>query len=214
LHPASSALENILYPSSGTAWWLSDEDLSLPLRMGLLVSHPGNIMYGQFYGWNLQRFAQKALNEARFNARIHYHGYNATGAWGVDFSSQPFLDVINPSGGRKISVAEPLCAAQSRDLHLSNLVGSSKVRSQAKNMFLFLDALESAVRLLCAIALPESLFPEVTPLKSARPASERRLPRTGLCPLGGMSGNLAQKPAQSVRNCRSLSRVINGPLDA
>jgi len=89
--------------ASGLDWWteprqygMSDENLSLPLRMGLLVSHPGNIMYDQFYGWNIQRFAQKALNDARFDARIHYHGYNDTGAWGVDLSSKPFLDTINP----------------------------------------------------------------------------------------------------------------------
>lgn len=89
--------------ASGLDWWteprkygMSDEDLSLPLRMGLLVSHPGNIMYDQFYGRNIQRFAEKALNDARFDARIHYHGYNDTGAWGVDLSSKPFLDTINP----------------------------------------------------------------------------------------------------------------------
>lgn len=89
--------------ASGLDWWteprqygMSDENLSLPLRMGLLMSHPGNIMYDQFYGWNIQRFAEKALNDARFDARIHYHGYNDTGAWGVDLSSKPFLDTINP----------------------------------------------------------------------------------------------------------------------
>jgi hypothetical protein len=89
--------------ASGLDWWteprqygMSDEDLSLPLRMGLLVSQPGNIMYDQFYGRDIQRFAEKALNDARFDARIHYHGYNDTGAWGVDLSSKPFLDAINP----------------------------------------------------------------------------------------------------------------------
>ncbi len=89
--------------ASGLDWWteprqygMSDEDLSLPLRMGLLVSHPGKIMYDQFYGWNIQRFAEKTLNDARFDARIHYHGYNDTGAWGADLSSKLFLDTINP----------------------------------------------------------------------------------------------------------------------
>jgi hypothetical protein len=84
---------------SGLDWWTesrqygqSDEDLSLPLRMGLLVSHPGNIMYDQFYGRNIQRFAEKAMNDARFDARIHCHGYNDTGMWGVDLSSKPFLE--------------------------------------------------------------------------------------------------------------------------
>jgi hypothetical protein len=89
--------------ASGLDWWeeprkfgMSDENLSLPLRMGLLVSHPGNIMYDQYYGRDIQRFAEKALNDARFDARIHYHGYNDTGAWGVDLSTKPFLDAINP----------------------------------------------------------------------------------------------------------------------
>ena len=90
--------------ASGLDWWTeprqygqSDEDLSLPLRMGLLVSHPGNIMYDQFYARDIQRFATKAMNDARFDARIHYHGYNdAAGAWGVDLASKPFLDAINP----------------------------------------------------------------------------------------------------------------------
>jgi len=89
--------------ASGLDWWtiprqygMSDENLSLPLRMGLLVSHPGNIIYDQFYGRDIQRFAEKAVNDARFDARIHYHGYNDTGAWGVDLSTKPFLDTINP----------------------------------------------------------------------------------------------------------------------
>ena len=89
--------------ASGLDWWtdprqygMSDENLSLPLRMGLLVSHPGNIMYDQFYGGNIQRFAQKALNDARFDARIHYHGYNDTRTGRVDLSTKPFLDVIDP----------------------------------------------------------------------------------------------------------------------
>ena len=89
--------------ATGINWWtiprqygMSDEDLSLPLRMGLLVAHPGNIMYDQFYGWDIQRFAEKALNDARFDARIHYHGYNDTGAWGVDLSSAAFLSKLNP----------------------------------------------------------------------------------------------------------------------
>lgn len=90
--------------ASGLNWWMiprqygmSDEDLAMPLRMGLLVSHSGNIMYDQFYGGKTQRFAQKALNDARFNARLHYHGYNDTRPERVDLSTKPFLDAINPA---------------------------------------------------------------------------------------------------------------------
>ena len=89
--------------ATGIDWWtiprqygMSDEDLSLPLRMGLLVAHPGNIMYDQFYGFDIHRFAIKALNDARFNARLHYHGYNDTGRWGEDLSKQPFLSSQTP----------------------------------------------------------------------------------------------------------------------
>jgi hypothetical protein len=89
--------------ATGINWWtiprqygMSDEDLSLPLRMGLLVAQPGKIMYDQFYGRDIHRFAEKAMNDARFDARIHYHGYNDTGRWGVDLSTAPFLAAINP----------------------------------------------------------------------------------------------------------------------
>jgi hypothetical protein len=89
--------------ATGINWWtipreygMSDEDLSLPLRMGLLVSHPGKIMYDQFYGFDLHRFQVKALKDARFDARLHYHGYNDTGRWGADLSGQAFLDSQNP----------------------------------------------------------------------------------------------------------------------
>lgn len=89
--------------ATGIDWWMiprqygmSDEDLSLPLRMGLLVAHPGNIMYDQFYGWDIHRFAVKAMNDARFNARIHYHGYNDTGRWGANLAGDAFLSQLNP----------------------------------------------------------------------------------------------------------------------
>ena len=89
--------------ATGITWWtiprqfgMSDEDLSLPLRMGLLVSHPGKIMYDQFYGFDIPRFAEKSLRDVRFDARLHYHGYNDTGRWGADLSKQPFLRSQNP----------------------------------------------------------------------------------------------------------------------
>jgi hypothetical protein len=89
--------------ATGINWWRiprqygqSDEDLSLPLRMGLLVSHPGKIMYDQYYGWDIPPFATKAMRDALYDARLHYHGYNDTGRWGRDLSTEPFLSVINP----------------------------------------------------------------------------------------------------------------------
>ncbi|MGH9598268.1 MAG: hypothetical protein ACRD27_00275, partial [Terracidiphilus sp.] len=54
------------------------------------------IMYDQFYGFDIHRFAVKAMNDARFDARIHYHGYNDTGRWGADLSGEAFLSKQNP----------------------------------------------------------------------------------------------------------------------
>ncbi len=74
--------------ATGINWWniprqygMSDEDLSLPLRMGLLVAHPANIMYDQFYGRDIHRIDVKAMNYARYDARLHYPGYHDTGRW-------------------------------------------------------------------------------------------------------------------------------------
>lgn len=89
--------------STGLNWWVnpreygqSDEDLSLPIRMGLLVSHPEPVMYDQYYGFDIPKFAAKAMRDARFDARLHYHGYNDVQKYGVNLSSDAFLKVINP----------------------------------------------------------------------------------------------------------------------
>ena len=89
--------------TTGINWWQiprqygqSDEDIILPVRMGLLVSHPGNIMYDQFYGHDIPKFAVKAMRDALYGARLHYHGYNDVGTWGADLSKSDFLSVIDP----------------------------------------------------------------------------------------------------------------------
>ncbi len=89
--------------TTGINWWRiprqygqSDEDTSLPVRMGLLVSHPGAMMYDQFYSFNVRSFAVKAMHDALYNARLHYHGYNDTGRWGANLSGEKALSVINP----------------------------------------------------------------------------------------------------------------------
>ena len=88
--------------TTGLNWWtiprqygMSDEDIMLPVRMGLLVAHPGKIMYDQFYGHDLHKFATKAMSDARFNARLHYHGYNDL-EYGVNLASDAFLAQQDP----------------------------------------------------------------------------------------------------------------------
>ena len=36
------------------------------------------------------------MNDERFDARIHFHGYNDTGRWGIDLSTTPFLSQLDP----------------------------------------------------------------------------------------------------------------------
>jgi hypothetical protein len=90
---------------TGINWWTnpreygqSDEDLLLPLRMGLLVSHAEPVMYDQYYGHDLHRFLSKAIVDARWGARIHYHAWNDTGRWGINMA--------DPTARKAISTVE------------------------------------------------------------------------------------------------------------
>ncbi len=78
----------------GFNWWAnprdygqSDENWPQPQRMGLIITHPGPVTFDQFYSRNLNSFLQKALYDARYDGRVHYHGWNDnTGRWGIDLS--------------------------------------------------------------------------------------------------------------------------------
>ncbi len=89
--------------ATGLNWWAiprefgqSDENLSFPMRMGLLVSHPGAVMYNQWYSFDLRSFLERALMDARFGGRQHYHAYNDTGRYGVNLASPDFAKAVNP----------------------------------------------------------------------------------------------------------------------
>jgi hypothetical protein len=74
----------------------SDEDFPPAERMGLLVSHIKPIMYDQFYSKDIDAFPAKALRDACFGGRIHYHAWNDTGKWGVNIADPQVLAQIRP----------------------------------------------------------------------------------------------------------------------
>ena len=70
---------------TGLNWWTiprdygqSDENLSLPLRLGLLVAFKQPVTYDQYYDGTLNTYLKKTFAEARFGGRTHYHAWNDT----------------------------------------------------------------------------------------------------------------------------------------
>jgi len=88
---------------TGLNWWRipraygqSDENISLPVRMGLLVNASEPVMYDQFYSPDVTSYIKKVMAEARYNGRTHYHAWNDRGRWGRDMADTNVLAVINP----------------------------------------------------------------------------------------------------------------------
>jgi len=98
-----NALETDEIWRTGINWWRipraygqSDENISLPVRMGLLVSATEPVEYDQFYSPDVSRYTKKVMAEVPYNGRTHYHAWNDKGAWGTDIGSTNALAVINP----------------------------------------------------------------------------------------------------------------------
>ena len=88
---------------TGLNWWRiprtygqSDENISLPVRMGLLLNATEPVMYDQFYSPDITSYTKKVMAEARYNGRTHYHAWNDRGRWGRDMGESNVLAVINP----------------------------------------------------------------------------------------------------------------------
>ena len=82
-------------------WWeiprryaQTDEDITYPVRMGIACGCPENIVYDMFFHRDEEAFFKKAVRDARFNTRIHYHAINDR-HWGVDTGSADFLKKID-----------------------------------------------------------------------------------------------------------------------
>lgn len=69
---------------TGCMWWdlpreygQTDENISFPVRMGIACSHPKPIVYDMYYTeGETYPIYEKAILDARYNNRIHYHAYN------------------------------------------------------------------------------------------------------------------------------------------
>ena len=93
-------LQNDELWATGCNWWdvprkyaQTDEDIPYPVRAGMSCCCEESIVYDMFYHQKEEVFFEKAVRDARYNTRIHYHAMN-DGFWGVDTGSEDFLAKI------------------------------------------------------------------------------------------------------------------------
>lgn len=86
---------------NGANWWevprqyaQTDEDIAYPVRMGIACQCPENLTYDMYYGWEPEKFYEKAVRDARFGSRIHYHAFNDR-KYGIDPMDSRYLPQIN-----------------------------------------------------------------------------------------------------------------------
>ncbi len=87
---------------TGCMWWdlprdygHTDEDIAYPIRMGIACSHPKSVLYDMYYteGEKMPIY-KKAIKDARYNNRIHYHAYNDRRPNRFDMKNKNFSDTI------------------------------------------------------------------------------------------------------------------------
>lgn len=95
-------LQNDEIMSTGINWWevprayaQTDEDIAYPVRMGIACQCKEALIYDMFYAKTIYPFQEKAMRDAKFGCRLHYHAMN-DGYWGVDTGSAAFIETIDP----------------------------------------------------------------------------------------------------------------------
>ncbi len=85
---------------TGANWWTqprdygqTDENSALPTQLGILLSHPENIIYNQYYHPQIDTICQKAFTDLRYSIRTHYHAFNDK-QWGIGLESPAFLKKV------------------------------------------------------------------------------------------------------------------------
>ena len=85
---------------TGCNWWdiprkyaQTDEDIPYPIRAGISCCCRESIVYDMFYHPKAEVFYEKAVRDARYNSRIHYHAMN-DGFYGIDTGLPEFLAKI------------------------------------------------------------------------------------------------------------------------
>lgn len=94
-------LQNDEIWATGCNWWglprqyaQTDENITMPVRLGISCECPEAICYDMFYHKEQEPFFIKALEEAKFGSRIHYHAMNDR-YWGQDLGQDAFLARVN-----------------------------------------------------------------------------------------------------------------------
>lgn len=89
--------------ATGCNWWevpriyaQTDEDITFPVRMGLACQAKESLIYDMYYHREKERFFAKAMRDAAFGCRIHYHAMNDKGIWGTDTGTEAFLHLLRP----------------------------------------------------------------------------------------------------------------------
>lgn len=86
---------------TGCSWWdvprkyaQTDEEIGHPMRMGIACGCQEHLVYDMFYHLDKNVFFEKAVRDARYNSRIHYHAMNDGSKWGIDTGTVEFLQEI------------------------------------------------------------------------------------------------------------------------
>ena len=96
-----NSFENDEIYATGCNWWnlprryaQTDECMVFPVRMGMACRCPESLTYDMYYHWDASTFYTKAMHDAKFGGRIHYHAMNDY-LYGVDVGSETFLSSIH-----------------------------------------------------------------------------------------------------------------------
>lgn len=86
-------------------WWevprkyaQTDEDITYPIRMGMACGCRENLVYDMYYSPKREKYIEKAVRDARFGSRIHYHIIRSAGDSDIslDTGNPEFLKAIKP----------------------------------------------------------------------------------------------------------------------
>ena len=92
---------------TGCNWWeiprkyaQTDEDIAYPIRMGIACGCRENLVYDMYYAPDKNKYLEKAVRDARFGCRIHYHIVYVNDDEDNDIScntgSPMFLEAVKP----------------------------------------------------------------------------------------------------------------------
>ncbi|MGI5894366.1 MAG: hypothetical protein ACOX6P_07195 [Candidatus Merdivicinus sp.] len=95
-----NSLSNDEIWQTGCMWWdlpreygQTDEDICYPVRMGICCSHPKPVLYDMYYAKTTPEcIYEKAMRDARYGVRIHYHAYHDVRPHRFDMENDEFLD--------------------------------------------------------------------------------------------------------------------------